>query len=384
MMVDVDLWCSMEHTRLFLSCANMNHYDTSGIALLEGCKADAAGFNLVREGCAWACKHGRPVARCLWEFGYAGRLLDSRLKHCWLAEACSGSSIDVSVACEPDLMLNVSAEVGDLQADLEAAVASHRAAEQRLAEALAAHNHTKAKFNEHFGNLSAEALAEQRKAEKEELEDAQDGLYLARKRLSGVAAELQETRKHLEANQTLHEARSQSHAEERGRLQGMLSQASEELNKTRDALSAQRSANEKQSFLRSHERRSLVGEILVYEAKWLAEQAAHNATKGELQTKSEAVDEANAWLSVALVALGLVLCLCSGGALFLVIRERKWRSLAISRASNMGAHVVLGRPVGTSGGSEDNATLNGAYPVKPQLAGEEPRKMESTPKAAWT
>lgn len=384
--VDVDLWCSMQHTQLFLSCDNMNDYDTTGIAIVQDCKANSNGADLVKESCAWACKHGRPVARCLWEFAHAGTLRNSRLKNCWLAEECAGVSADVTVMCEPHTTFNVSAEVGVLQGDLQAALLNHQAAEQRVIEANKAHEVTKA---QKASSLSAEAVAEQREKDKAELKDSQETLALARERLSGVMAELNETRNHLEANQTLHKEVKQNHKQDQEKLQGMLTEASAELSKSRDVVESLNYTNQQQAFAHSHQRRSLMGEIALYRAKLIAEQAAHNATKSALEAESDAADEAEAHLRLALVGLGFVMILCGGSGIFLLMRARKWRSLAITslteQASNMGTQVVMGRPIGmANSNSVDDPTLKGAYPVKPDGSGAVDLPMAHPSKEAWT
>jgi len=382
MIIDVDLWCSMPHSQMFLGCDNMNDYDTSGIAMLEGCSAsDEQASQLVQETCEWACKHGRPVARCLWKFAREGRLQNDRLRNCWLAEACGGQKFDVTVACEPHSTLNVGAEVARLDTELAGALQAHTEAEQRFVEAETAHNASKEEFSKHFGDASAEDIAKQRQEEKVELEDSQEALYLARERLAGVMAELDETQQHLEGNKT-------SHAEEQQKLQSMLSQASSELNNTRSMLAAQRERHDYVTEVHRHQRRSLIGEIAMYEAKWLEEQAAHNDTKSQLKSKADDAEEAKGWLNVTLVALAFVTIMCAVFTMYLVCRERKWRSIAVRSASNMGAHVVLGRPVTTSGAPVDvsGTSLKEAYPVKPTLdsAGQDELSVfDPNPKIAW-
>jgi len=244
----------------------------------------------------------------------------------------------------------VTEEMVTLQIDLQASIAAHRAAEQRVTEAVSANNATNASHN----------------ATKKELENSEQALYLARERLGGMEAELQETRKQLESNRSVHDAVNYSHTKARQQLRSMLLEASYELNHTRDALQSHRNQNVVQSRSHWHEKRSLVGEIAYFEKKWKNEQGSHNATKLRLKQKQEAADEARSWLNVTLVALVLFVTICSGCVCFLILREKKWRDLALSRASDLGAQVVLGRPVGAEGHViEVNEVLKTATPVKP-------------------
>jgi len=292
-----------------------------------------------------------------------------------MTEACNGTKVDVAVACEPNSMRNVSAEMNMLQTDLAAAIAAHRAADQRVATEVAAHNATKA----HFGNISAEAAAKQLAAQKSEIEFSRQSLFLTSERLAGVVSELEETRKQLQENRTLHQAASKSGAAEQKQLQGMLSEASTELRKTHVELKTFRAENNALHVSHVHSTRSLLGEVAFYEAKWRDEQTAHNKTKGQLKSESEAHDEARSWLVLSLVALGFVMVACMGCIIFMVARARKWRSLALSRAANMGAQVVLGRPVGVNEGVGDT------FPNKPQASdGNPPVGLVSTPKVAWS
>jgi len=299
------------------------------------------------------------VARCLWEFGQDRRLPSGRLQNCWLVETCGGLTVDVAVTCKPNKMLNVTAEMAALQADLLAAIAAHRAAEQRVVEAELAQNATQA--------------AAAHDATKKELENSKEALYLARERLSGMEAELQETQKQLEANRSLHHAVNQSHHEAREKLRSMLHDASHELNHTRHVLESHRNQSDALSQRHQSVRRSLLGEIAHFEKMWKDEQASHNSTKLRLKAQEDAAAASRSWLNMTLIALAVVVSSCSACVCFLSIQKRQWRQMALSRATSLGAQVVLGRPVGEQGTVvEINDVLRSATPVMP-----------GSPKTAW-
>jgi len=356
------MWCQDPLTIFFLSCDNMDVYDHSGISMLDDCRADATGLELVRESCHWVCKGGRPVARCVWEFARnTSLILPGQLQTCWLSEACNGQTVDLTVACKPNLVFNVTDVVLDLQKDLSAAINAHRTAEDRVKQVEKLHNATKELLK---GNLSQDVSV------------AREELSMARGRLSGVTSELQDAQTQLEAGNA-------SHAREREELKSLLSQASVELNRSQFFILAIHGAHKKDKKVR----RSLLTSIAEYELRWRAEQAAHNQTKMQLQSESESADEARSWLVVTLVVLGFILVICTGCIMFLVNRQRKWRSLAISAASNaiVGAEVVLGRPVASS--ATGNASE--AWPVKTVESGMTSSSSETplqchTPKMAWS
>jgi len=390
MIMDVNMWCQNSHTMLFLSCGNMDDFDHSGISMLDDCPADATG--LVRESCHWVCKGGRPVARCVWEFARSTSLiLPGQLQTCWLSEACNGQTVDVTAACKPNLVFNATDVILGLQKDLAAAINAHRTAEDRVQQVEKLHNATKALMS---GNLSHNLTNKAAVAKwEEELASSRQEMSMAVGRLSGVSSELQDAQTQLEARGALHAALNQSHAREREELKNMLSQASMELNRSHWLSYLHHFVSETQYQTDKKARRSLLTSIAEYEQRWRAEQAAHNQTKMQLQSESESADEARSWLVVTLVVLGFILVICTGCITFLVIRQRKWRSLAINAASNVGAEVVLGRPVGSAGSSAYPAgNVFEAFPVKPQEPGmahanstnsQTPLRSQS-PKVAWS
>merc|ERR1719230_1830360 len=142
----------MPSTQFFIGCVNMGQYDHTGIAMLEDCPTEENQPHMMRESCHWVCKHGRPVARCFWQFNTSD-IAPGPLETCWISEACSGTTVDVNVACKPQ-QFNVTTQVVELQRDLAAAIFAHRSAEQKVQEVEAAHNATKALLDSHRSSLS--------------------------------------------------------------------------------------------------------------------------------------------------------------------------------------------------------------------------------------
>lgn len=357
MQFDIDPWCHISQTQLFLRCSTMNDFDFTGISMLEGCKSDAMGSALVRESCSWICKHGRPIARCLWEFAHEGVIFGGRLQACWLSEACGKQNTVVTTVCEPKSQANVTTEILTLQVDLAAALAAHRMANDVLAKAQAEID----AFSQNFGDLTATELAAKREREKAKLEAAEQSLYSAQERLKGLQAELRETSKELEAS-TQNQAK---HDEEKQKLQSMLSQATAQLNNSRSSLDELTSTQT--GMIR--QAKSLLEEVRLYSEQLDAEKSAHDDTKSKLKSQEAKTEEAHTWLTLTLVAFGIMMVVCCGCVMGLFARQRKWRNLALSRASNMGADVVLGRPVGSGGGSDEvgknTFETRQALPVKP-------------------
>jgi len=361
MLADIDIWCQLLPTQLFLRCDNMHNYDFSGIRMIEGCKGDALAASLVRESCNWVCKHNRPYARCLWEFAHEGVIFGGRLRACWLAEDCGTQDTVVSVVCEPNPRDNTTAaEIATLEADLSAALSAHSSAVAELAQAKSQLNQTNQEFNQH--NQSRQA----------QIETAEQSLYLAQERLSGITAELHEAQKELEAAVSSHAEASDRHEEEKKQLQTLISQATAHLNSSQSAYSDLLANHTATKMQLTQQAIGLLDEVKRYadllevereshdetKDKLRSQTAAHEDTKNKLKSQEEEAEEARAWLTLVLIAFGFVMLVCLGAVVGLMVRQRKWRNLALSRAAIIGGHVVMGRPVGVNGSAEDSNKTN--------------------------
>jgi len=373
-MTDFDMHCGVPDSRWFLACQNMGNYSFTGISFFGGCQQqlaqEATAHQLtVEESCVWVCKHKRPVARCEWKFTHPVGSTD-RLDMCWLSELCIGGQVRVYAACKPHELFNASEDLAALRQDLEAAKAAHQEATQQIKL-----------LNQSFANSSAL---------REDLEEAQAAHELAKERLASMVAELNRTREQLAQKTEEHvDVRAELLRNQRMRteLSRMFEDARRELFAAQAMLRHQNESHTMQRKKHFEELRNLLMEA--EQQRQILE--FHKATDraSELLGHPEKMSEERPWFIGAVVVLSVFLVGCTGIVAALAQQHRKWRKLALSQAGQMGAHVVLGRPVG----ADNNSAIGQAYPVKPEQARladanaveafKEPYPPPS-PKVAWT
>lgn len=198
--LDVDLQCQNRATPDFpVTCDNMDRYRFYGIAILGGCQGVSAGASdLVREECYWACKHGRPFARCKWHFDPEGKFeaLRGPLQACWFHASCAGEHVDVHLGCNP---LPPWAPNGtghaELEEELSQAIADHAATLGSLTAAQQGLDTTRAVL---------ENLTRQHDSTQDELAAARTAHRAAEERYSEAAAANNETAAALEISQSSH------------------------------------------------------------------------------------------------------------------------------------------------------------------------------------
>lgn len=268
-----------------LTCDTMQNFGFDGLSILRGCDATSgAAADLVQERCGWACKHGRPTARCEWAFNPHRRLepLRGPLQACWFLTTCTGAHEEVRVGCIP---------IPPWRPAGEATRPEVEQVEQALLEANAAHNAT-------TDNLTAmRQELEETRATLEELVDEHNA----------TADQLTAARAHHQAaEQRLSEATAAHYAslEELRWARSSHSVAAHELLKTR---------------------------------------LVHGATLQVYRSENEEQRRTIAWLSVAAGGLGglaAVLLICVG--LFLCARKRSKSVKPAYCETNL---VVVGRPI---------------------------------------
>mmetsp|Transcript_62100 Transcript_62100/g.134804 ORF Transcript_62100/g.134804 Transcript_62100/m.134804 type:complete len:689 (+) Transcript_62100:41-2107(+) len=125
MQFDWDLWCAepaafmycrtdqtgercMQPFTPLIGCDNMQSVRVDGLSLLDGCDLDPKN-DLVRETCDWACKHNRPVFRCMLHFDGDGRYgMTGNMEKCWLHSNCEDGITSMAKAtCKPEQALVV-------------------------------------------------------------------------------------------------------------------------------------------------------------------------------------------------------------------------------------------------------------------------------------
>lgn len=370
-MTDYDMHCGIPYSRYFLNCSTMGQYSFSGTAFLNGCQKQLtlqAPQLIVEESCVWVCKHKRPVARCQWKFTHPEGSTD-RLEMCWLSQSCIGEQIRVYAACKPHDLFNASEDLAALRQDLEAAKSAHREASS-IIQGL---------------NLSVAEASSVR----EDLEEAQTAHALSKERLAAMVAELNQTRKQLaQRNQAHADTQDELLANQRtqAELSRLLDDARRELSLAEAMLKHQNESHSRERTEHFQELRDLMLEtdnqrqILDF----------HKATDraSEILGHPEKLTKERIWLIAAVVSLSGLLIGCAIAVGALGLQYRKWRKLALFQAGELGAHVVLGRPVG----SDNSSVAEQAYPVKPGMPAmdaveefkKESRPPPPSPKVAWS
>uniref|UniRef100_A0A7S4Q9L2 Uncharacterized protein n=1 Tax=Alexandrium monilatum TaxID=311494 RepID=A0A7S4Q9L2_9DINO len=157
--VDLDIWCRQGP---FMQCSMMERHDISAISILSGCSpASGKAAELVSEKCTWVCKHGKPVARCLWTFDPVGMFQATQggLETCWLSSTCTGTDVEVTATCRPTaLWQQANSSKADMAKVREVLTSTHVArqrAEKELSQATAAHSSLVQRLQETEAQLNA-------------------------------------------------------------------------------------------------------------------------------------------------------------------------------------------------------------------------------------
>lgn len=407
----------------------------------------------LRETCDWVCKHNRPVGRCKWNFTHPAANTE-RLERCWISETCNGGAIVMKAACKPLANFNASKELRALREDLAAAKLAHHAATSQLKEindTFARLNMTsKAEYEQALEEARAahDLAKDQLAAVATELNRTQEKFDTIRE----SHAEKQRTNAELarsleEANAELQAARAMisQHAEEKvqhrnreqKKLRDLMMEVDafsrqSEFNQVRTALAAEAIAgsatvqladvssmapgmmltiSDTQHIetkrivfvarrLSGHSRRLKAGSVTLDSAlrysyaagasvKAIAAKATSYASRVDVDSRSHE----RPVLIVLIVVLGLMLIACAAVLSVCAHRQRKWRLIALKQAGEMGADVVVGRPIDnedSSGPSNEKKNFNQADDgMKPTVVAAptfeyKVCRQNSSPKAAWT